>query len=385
MKKIIYTLSFACALLFAPKVIIAQTFKSGNIYYKVISPNTPRTVAVTYSSTAGEKYSGSVNIPASVSYSGASYSVVSIDSAAFSACTGLTSVTIPSTVRYIGNYAFRNCSALSLPNFAALTALDSIGYSAFYNCTSFLGALNLPNSLIRIGDNAFDSCTGLTNALVLPSSLKWLGNQVFFYCTGLTGALVLPNNLSHIGVAPFEQCAGIITPTETLTIPDSVTYIAFFAFLGFNNLKTINFNAKKCETMADLTDQSHEKVAFYNCNAVKTINIGANVTKIPNYGFSKLTTVQSIKSDAITPPQIYAQTFKDIATNIPVTVSCNSAAVYSAATYWNNFTNIQGFGSVSVPYDLQAANESASIKLQWQGSATSYKIYRNNTLIATVG
>ena len=54
-------------------------------------------------------YSGSVVIPASVTYSGKTYSVTSIGKGAFSDCTGLTSVTIPNSVTTIGKNAFHGC------------------------------------------------------------------------------------------------------------------------------------------------------------------------------------------------------------------------------------------------------------------------------------
>ena len=56
-----------------------------------------------------EKYRGEVIIPASVSYSGKTYSVTSIGDAAFYDCENLNSVVIPTSVRKIGNNAFYGC------------------------------------------------------------------------------------------------------------------------------------------------------------------------------------------------------------------------------------------------------------------------------------
>ena len=58
-------------------------------------------------------YSGEVAIPSSITDDGQTYSVTSIGSTAFSGCSGLTAVTIPSTIGNIGEQAFFGCDALT--------------------------------------------------------------------------------------------------------------------------------------------------------------------------------------------------------------------------------------------------------------------------------
>ena len=62
--------------------------------------------------------------------------IATIEGKAFSGCTSLTTITIPSSV-------------------------TSIGYGAFENCTS-LQSITIPNSVTSIWSNAFASCSELT-------------------------------------------------------------------------------------------------------------------------------------------------------------------------------------------------------------------------------
>ena len=81
------------------------------IYYVWTNNNTELAVSYAGSSYYGysNEYSGIIEIPESVTYNGATFSVTSIGIYAFYGCSGLTSVTIPNSVTSIGKSAFNNC------------------------------------------------------------------------------------------------------------------------------------------------------------------------------------------------------------------------------------------------------------------------------------
>ena len=177
------------------------------------------------------KLSGKLTIPNSVN---------KIGSNAFSDCSGLTGdLIIPNSVTEIGNFAFRGCSgftgALTIPN-----SVTEIGQSAFSGCSGFNGKLTLSNNLAKIGSNAFSDCSGLTGDLIIPNSVTEIGNFAFRGCSGFTGALTIPNSVTKIGSYAFYNCSSF---TGVLTIPNSVTEIGSNAFSdcsGFNGKLTLS-------------------------------------------------------------------------------------------------------------------------------------------------
>lgn len=78
---------------------------------------------------------GGIEIPKEVYYEGTktSYPVIAIHYG-MQDCNKITSITIPNTVKEIGNGAFFRCTSLN--NVVIPNGVISIGGSAFYNCTS---------------------------------------------------------------------------------------------------------------------------------------------------------------------------------------------------------------------------------------------------------
>lgn len=75
------------------------------------------------------------------------------------------------------------------------TSDDVIGDYAFSGCSS-LTSLTLPSSVTLIGGHAFEKCSGLTS-LTLPSSVTSIGEFAFRYCSGLT-SLTIPSGVTTI-------------------------------------------------------------------------------------------------------------------------------------------------------------------------------------------
>ena len=149
---------------------------------------------------------------------------------AFSGCSGLTSLTIPSSVTEIGSYAFEDCSGLT--SLTIPSSVTSIGWYAFEGCSG-LTSLTIPSSVTEIGRETFSGCSGLTS-LTIPSSVTSIGWSAFSGCSGLT-SLTIPSSVTSIGYYAFSGCSGL----TSLTIPSSVTSIDDNAFSGCSGLTSI--------------------------------------------------------------------------------------------------------------------------------------------------
>ena len=96
---------------------------------------------------------GDVNIPKSVLYNGAVFTVTAIGSHAFSGCQGITGISIPESITILGNRAFYNCTSLQNISFSG-NVPSAVGMDVFLNIA--------PNAALQISEDAigFDTDDG---------------------------------------------------------------------------------------------------------------------------------------------------------------------------------------------------------------------------------
>ena len=122
------------------------------------------------------KYSGDITIPATVTYYSMTYDVTSIGMFAFNGCSGLTSITIPSSVTSIGSDAFYGCSGLT--SITISEGVMTIGSDVFHGCSS-LTSITIPSSVWAIGRRTFCYCTGLKDVYCLAEDIPSKKDDLF--------------------------------------------------------------------------------------------------------------------------------------------------------------------------------------------------------------
>lgn len=128
----------------------------------------------------------------------------------------ITSVTIPSSVKTIGEDAFRGCIKLVTANFSE--GLTKLGSTSFRECYALTGVV-LPESLIYIESGAFMKCRAITS-IVIPDSVVSIQFYAFEGCTALT-SLTIGTGLVGIANAAFASC-----PLGTVYLPPNVKSLA---------------------------------------------------------------------------------------------------------------------------------------------------------------
>ena len=140
---------------------------------------------------------------------------------AFTLCRDITTVTMPESIKYIGDYAFMICSSLN--NVVIPQNVESIGSAAFEMCKS-LTEISIPDTVKYIGDYAFMVCESLKN-IELPKNITTISEGMFWKCSNLE-QIIIPQNVTKIEERAFETC----TKLTSVYVPETVTSIAEDAF-----------------------------------------------------------------------------------------------------------------------------------------------------------
>ncbi len=397
MDKLIYfkTLAILMACLALALPANAYDFVKDGIYYNINGNGT--SVSVTYKDTNYNSYSGTVNIPATVTYNETTYNVTSIGVSAFNNCTDLIRVVIPNSVQYIMNYAFQNCTGLI--NITLPASLSAVYNNVFSGCTSLKSIICLkPNPGFCTNTNNFPTSVYSDAKLIVPqgymsnyqSSSLWsnfstieemdcdfavdaifykdLGdnkaevtypNSSYTYFSNYyTGDVVIPSTVTHGGKtytvtaihpSTFYYCHYL----SSVSIPTTVSSIGIYAFYDCTSLTS-------CTIPEGV--ESIEYCTFGNCSQLSSVVIPSSVNWIAQNVFVNCNALTSITCRATTPPICTdSSCFPTAAySNATLYVPDNAVSQYQSASVWQNFSNIVGksydFESNGIYYRITGTN-----------------------------
>ena len=167
-----------------------------------------------------------------------------------------TEIILPKYLESIGNYAFTGCT--NLTTLQIPSKVLSVGYGAFAQATNLVLTVDSANKYLTVRNNCLYSkdltilyeAPSASGKLSLPSALKEISPYVFYYNTNVT-EIVVPAGVTTIGEGAFGNCSSLtkitfngnnLTKLESfifaytgslaeITIPASVTDIDTFAFV----------------------------------------------------------------------------------------------------------------------------------------------------------
>lgn len=278
-------------------------------------------------------YEGSLTVPETVEFEGTTYTVIALSDFAFNGCAGLTDVTIPNTIEYIGYNAFFDCTALTSvtclnpepayleggmvgyqqPNQSCIvyvpTGCVPSDYEAWSDCfTKFreigadCGVGDTFTEENEDGDEISYMVTGLS-----PNTVQTYRNYYdeyryleewddYGYFSVYEPAIptdkesiTIPRRVTHegktytvtaIGPASFYGCDAL----KSVSIPEGVTQIDADAVSGATNLKSLTL--PRTLTRIDY--------AAFEESSLTTVRLPASVREIGAYAFSGSSELKSI-------------------------------------------------------------------------------------------
>ena len=224
------------------------------------------------------------------------------------------------TAEIYGTYDYSTCTpaispkptgSVTIPSTLGGKTVTSVGAYAFYYCNG-LASVTIPNSVKSIGEGAFQGC-GLTS-VTIPDGVTIIGDEAFSYCVGITN-VTISKSVINIGYEAFAFCN-----LEEITLPfvgsrrgnsgsaDSLFGYIFAHYPGKTRQYYSDDSYIECIIPSSLkkvivTDETALGYgAFYKCKELTSITISDSVTNIGTkafFGCNGLTSVtipNSVKS-----------------------------------------------------------------------------------------
>jgi len=313
---------------------------------------------------------------------------------AFRNKSGITSITLSSSMATIGAQAFADCSDLTAINVNAnnanYTSVDGVLLSKdgktliAYPAGKTDANYSIPAGVENITNNAFEGA--IVTSVNLPASLSFTtnfrnafyganhiasmtvdanhtnmkavngvlfskdGTNLIYYPRGKAGQYNVPSGVTYILSHAFAECAQLsgitlndelvsiemyafskCTGLNTITLPAGITSINFATFIDCTNLKTVNF-------LGNISNIGSQ--AFRNTGLV-SLTLPATVSDIGSYAFAQCTSLAEVTCEVL-------YLFIPSGENIFYGVDTYDIPLYVVASQVGNYASNQPWASFSV-------------------------------------
>ncbi len=256
------------------------------------------------------------------------------------------SVTLPSSLEYIGENNFNNFTKLETVTIPDNSKLKYIYKSAFEKCTS-LKNINLPEGLESIYSRAFISCSNLTN-LTLPSTLTRIDEIAFSNGPRFkNNELTIPKGVTTITSRSFNN----IKDLKTINVEDGVTKIEYFAFSDNDSLTRINLPSS-IKSVGAFACKSYNEEKYATCD-IYVDKYKGSIDCSSNWGttgtiYWKARDFKNTTDNAVVISNIADQTYTGSLIAPNITVSCNDVELVKNTDYTVSYSNNKNVGTATI-------------------------------------